>query len=607
MPNYLPLYNNTTFLLSIMPQTAPTTTGKPAVKSKRGQDRQARKETNLNSSIASHKIRLYPTEAQAERLRLACDLRRDAANWVCAEMRHIIDHYSQTRDDMLTLAHHSLAGQQKMQACHDSMEASTWLTETDLSSQFTEIMKTDPWYGRYKNHVPLHVARPGIRDKRKAYDSWAKRRKQGLPGGFPVFQSQHDPRQGCEIARSATEAARCEIDMRRKANGGYHKHALLTLPVISRGQKGVPGVGKIKMAERPRFKGQIRQIHIILEAGEWYAVFVINKGDRPAVARQPHEGITSAVEVGSRTLATCYDPASGSFQTYENRKAAANQAQNLKRAQRKIASKQGSRKGEKKSRRFKRLREIIAANHQTTANQRKDNTHKTTTAIVSSADHIICETLNIQSMTSRGGKRKKAINRTTLDANLGELLRQLDYKTDWAGKSIAPADQWYASSQICPACDWQSSQTASATYRCQHPDCGFSANGEQVAAFNLFWQREPAGHVKELNQPELRGRGTTPRRSSDGVKKKPARPLQATRIDTSHLGCVGDEVRERARQAFLACRDWTDDDAGNKKVSNVLASGNYDRSRDGPVSEALVGVSGAGGLGPLEGAAERSV
>ena len=587
-------------------RTASTTT-RAKQPSKRALGAQARKSKNAGDKIASHKIEMLPTPAQAERLELGCDLRRDAYNWVIAEMRHIIEHRRFAKQDMGMFAHHLLSDPAKFQAHLDWLDRHKWKSLTQLSKEFTAHMRTNPWYARYKGKVPLHIARPALKEAREAYDRWWGRLTKGLPGGYPKFRSRHDGHQSMQICRGPDDIKQTKFTPRKKENSrSYRRHPTVELQVMSSGSKDHPGIGKIKLTEEPRHKGEMRQAHITREAGRWYIIPVTRLGQLPQSRLKPGEGDTTSIDLGSRTHATCYHQPSNTFTRHKHPKAREQMQSNLERLQRKRATKKGSKKGETKSLRFKRLSEIERRMHQHTANQRKDHTHKTTTAIVAESDHVIVEDLNVRGMTSKGGTRKRGLNRNMLDANLGETQRQLGYKTAWAGKTKAQADRYYPSSQICPSCHWQTKGSSAEIWYCQNPKCLKRFNRDEMAAFNLFWQRQPRGNtadisphnLNDLHQP-TRGRGTTPRRPSNGDKKKPARSSEV-RIDTSHLGCEDDKVRNRAADAYVSCRDWTYDNAGNKRIPiDSLDIDGSDRSRGDPLTLAASLVTEISGKRPL--------
>ena len=62
------------------------------------------------------------------------------------------------------------------------------------------------------------------------------------------------------------------------------------------------------------------------------------------------------------------------------------------------------------------------------------------------------------------------------DAGLGELFRQLDYKTGWYGARIVKADRWFPSSKLCSGCGVVKAKLhlAERTYQCDRLRSGRS-------------------------------------------------------------------------------------------------------------------------------------
>jgi transposase len=74
---------------------------------------------------------------------------------------------------------------------------------------------------------------------------------------------------------------------------------------------------------------------------------------------------------------------------------------------------------------------------------------------------------------------------------LGELLRQLRYKTGWCGSRIVKADRWIPSSKMCSGCGAVKAKPPVArTYECDR--CGLVIDRDLNAAVNSarYAQRE---------------------------------------------------------------------------------------------------------------------
>src|SRR5690606_21071087 len=98
----------------------------------------------------------------------------------------------------------------------------------------------------------------------------------------------------------------------------------------------------------------------------------------------------------------------------------------------------------------------------------------------------------------RGGAHKKGLNRTLRDASLGELHRQLAYKTQkLLGEGhLLTADRWFPSSKTCAQCGTVKTKLSltERTYRCDNPACGHTTDRDLNAAHNLaVWGEKTLG------------------------------------------------------------------------------------------------------------------
>jgi putative transposase len=89
----------------------------------------------------------------------------------------------------------------------------------------------------------------------------------------------------------------------------------------------------------------------------------------------------------------------------------------------------------------------VARTHRKVRNARQDFLHRTSTALVRSADLIAIEDLNVTGMV-----RNRRLSRAISAAGWGEFRRQLEYKCERAGRSLVVIDRWYPSSKACSNC-----------------------------------------------------------------------------------------------------------------------------------------------------------
>lgn len=118
-----------------------------------------------------------------------------------------------------------------------------------------------------------------------------------------------------------------------------------------------------------------------------------------------------------------------------------NQAKRLALLQRRLSRKQ------KGSRNRIKARLKVARLHAKIAGSRMDALHKATRKLINENQVVCVESLKVKNMI-RNPKLSKAI----ADAGWSELVRQLRYKGEWAGRSVVAIDPFYPSSKRCSCC-----------------------------------------------------------------------------------------------------------------------------------------------------------
>src|ERR1700704_2341202 len=81
--------------------------------------------------------------------------------------------------------------------------------------------------------------------------------------------------------------------------------------------------------------------------------------------------------------------------------------------------------------------------------------------------------------------RNRRLARHVAGVGWGELRRQIEYKTSWAGGRVVVADRWYPSSKTCSACGVVKAKLrlSERTYHCDQ--CGLVLDRDLNAARNL--------------------------------------------------------------------------------------------------------------------------
>jgi putative transposase len=128
-------------------------------------------------------------------------------------------------------------------------------------------------------------------------------------------------------------------------------------------------------------------------------------------------------------------------ETRANPKYYARDEQKLAKAQRKLAKEQKGSKNRKKA------RHEVATLHARIADTRRDFQHQVSTKLVRENQVICVETLNIKGML-----KNHCLAKAISDVGWGELVRQLEYKAKWYGRTMVRIDRFEPSFKTCHDC-----------------------------------------------------------------------------------------------------------------------------------------------------------
>ncbi len=147
----------------------------------------------------------------------------------------------------------------------------------------------------------------------------------------------------------------------------------------------------------------------------------------------------------------------------------------LAHAQRNLARKQKGSKNREKARRK------VAREHARIADQRRDGLHKLTTRLIRENQTVCVESLAVKNLM-RNHTLAKAIS----DVGWGELVRQLEYKAAWYGRTLVKIDRWYPSSKRCHACGQVRDSLPLDVRQWTCPACGVRHDRDVNAAKNIL-------------------------------------------------------------------------------------------------------------------------
>lgn len=241
-------------------------------------------------------------------------------------------------------------------------------------------------------------------------------------------------------------------------------------------------------------------------SGRWFVSLRINPPTDETL--QP---VDSAVglDVGINSLVTL-----STGEKISNPKTFNKHYQRLKRAQKSLSRKQ------KDSRNRDKARLKVARIQAQISDTRKDHIHKLTTRLIRENQTIVVEDLAVKNMV-KNPKLARAIS----DAAWGELVRQLEYKALWYGRSLVKIDRWFPSSKRCGNCGHILDKLALNIREWDCPNCGTHHDRDLNAAKNIL----AVGHTVTVcganirpNNHSVKGQlRKSPERSRRGRKQKP--------------------------------------------------------------------------------------
>jgi IS605 OrfB family transposase len=382
---------------------------------------------------------------------------------------------------------------------------------------------------------------------------------------FPKFKSKRDRDVSIYLPGSALKLIRRQAAAPDKARGWVELPGMDDTQVWTRVKRnGRIEEKRVKLRRAIRVRGgrwpegQIRSATITREGGTWFLSVQFDapppkKVERPSpsaptdkpVHPDPTADNGPAVDPDARpeTAAVGYDAGlkdlligSDGSRTPVGR--------NLRKAEKKLrreqraASRRTQRRLEMEKRQGRTLPKSsgerkaharVAATHRQVRRRRSDLLHQTSHRATAKAGIVCVEDLNVAGMC-----RKERLAKSVADAGLGELQRQLDYKSRWRGRHFVKLDRFDASTQTCSRCGHRlecGAKLSLSDRRWICPSCGERHDRDANASRNVLrWGLQklirrgtpeftPGESGALAKDPNLSGR----RRKGKGLRRNSAR------------------------------------------------------------------------------------
>ncbi len=405
-------------------------------------------------TMQAYQFALEPTETQAEALRSHCGAQRKAYNWGLARVKANLGQREAERsyevpEDQLT----------------PPLNWSAYSFRRDWNQIKDEVA---PWWA--ENSKEAYAS--GLANLADALGNWNASRKgqrNGLKVRFPRFTSAKRSTWSCTFTTGA-----------------------FGLSTTDRRHVRLPRIGAVRTGESTRKlarrieadTARILKATVSHRRGRWYVSFQAEvRRDQPQPATV---GGTVGADLGVKSLAVL-----STGETVPNPKHLDAAQRELRVLQRRASRRWiPGRKPDEQSRRWHQAQDRIRRLHSYVANARQEGLHQLSTRLTTDFDSIVIEDLNVAGML-----RSHTLSRSIADVGMGELRRQITYKTSWNGRHLVVADRWYPSSKTCSSCGVVKAKLRmrDRTFRCDNDACGLVIDRDLNASYNL------AGLAHEAN------------------------------------------------------------------------------------------------------------
>ncbi|WP_166977269.1 RNA-guided endonuclease InsQ/TnpB family protein [Rhodocaloribacter litoris] len=316
------------------------------------------------------------------------------------------------------------------------------LTYNSLAVELTQLKKQEET--RWLGEVSAVVLQQSLRNLERAFTNFFEKR-----AGYPSFKRKS----GKQSATYASSAFRFDP-----------KAMTLTLA-----KQKTPL--KIRWSRKP--EGEVVKVTVTLDpSGRYHVCLHCRCKVEPLPPADPggKTGKSVGVDLGLNDVVVT----SEGFHS-GNPKHLRRAYRRLRRVQKALSRKQkGSNNWEKQRRKVARI-------HARIADRRSDFIHKLTTDLVKNHDVIAVESLAVKNMM-----KNRHLARSISGAAWGEIVRQLEYKCEWYGRTLIKVDRWFPSSKRCSACGHVRETMSLGVRRWTCEECGTEHQRDENAAENIL-------------------------------------------------------------------------------------------------------------------------
>jgi putative transposase len=201
-------------------------------------------------------------------------------------------------------------------------------------------------------------------------------------------------------------------------------------------------------------------------AGRYFVSILVEEDIKPLPVVNKQVGL----DLGLKSMVITSDG-----HTHGNPKFAASDEKKLAKAQRRHAKKK------KGSQNRVKARLKVARIHAKIADRRRDYQHKLSTHIIRENQVVCVESLQVKNMV-----KNHCLAQAISDVGWSEFVRQLEYKAEWYGRTLAKIDKFYPSSKRCFDCGHVLDSLTLDVRIWTCPECGVVHDRDINAAQNIL-------------------------------------------------------------------------------------------------------------------------
>jgi putative transposase len=200
--------------------------------------------------------------------------------------------------------------------------------------------------------------------------------------------------------------------------------------------------------------------------GRYFISMLVEEG----IGTLPMTDKVVGIDLGIKALLVTSDG-----ETIANHRHYVTNEKKLARAQRRHAKKKKGSKNREKA------RQHVARLHAKIADARRDFQHNVSTRLIRENQVICLEDLNVAGML-----KNHCLAKAIADVGWSSLVRMIEYKAKWYGRTVVKISRWEPSSKTCSACGYKRDSLTLAVREWICPQCGVVHDRDRNAACNIL-------------------------------------------------------------------------------------------------------------------------